>query len=356
MSTVGEDEQKVEENEFLPPSQNNKVNGPECYCGTSMAKTVNIKCTKCLRHWHSECVGLIGVTLYLVNKLENWQCPRCFKFSDNIVDALGDSEVDQSKPEKQQLEEIVRRGIKSMVPEIVSGVVQEIKTTKIDDIVKEAGQSVTKSWSDIAKTDQKKLIKDVVEASSESALQQSMKLIDSNLTERQKRKRNMIVSNIPENSAGGNLKQVVVLALSHELTVTDILFCQRLGKKGAKPRVILVVMRKEDDAVYFTNNGRGRRYYLGDRDYIWVNPDLTRTEREALYKKRVDKKSSRDEAAPPQPTAGEEVRSDDAEEVSTESTIEGVITGQGDGVEASARRGSVGGDSSHDTVANTNLN
>ena len=41
-------------------------------------------------------------------------------------------------------------------------------------------------------------------------------------------------------------------------------------------------MRREDDAVFFTNNGKGRQFTGG----VWVNPDLTRTERDALYEKR----------------------------------------------------------------------
>ena len=177
----------------------------------------------------------------------------------------------------------------------MSGVEERIKEGCFDNAFKDAGRVVSNSWVEIARGDQSKIINDAVQASSEIALQRSINQIDSNLTERKKRSRNVIISNVPENSRGDNLTEVVCAKLNEGLTKEDILSCRRLGKPGEKPRVILCVMRKEDDAVFFTNNGRGRKF-AGD---IWVNPDLTRTEREAMYLKRKEKKDNRRQDAPP---------------------------------------------------------
>ena len=54
-------------------------------------------------------------------------------------------------------------------------------------------------------------------------------------------------------------------------------------------------MRREDDAVFFTNNGKGRKFPGG----VWVNPDLTTSEREALYQKRLMKRTSRRDTEQP---------------------------------------------------------
>ena len=49
---------------------------------------------------------------------------------------------------------------------------------------------------------------------------------------------------------------------------------------------MLAVFKREEDAQYFHNWGRGRD--LGGNK--WVNPDLTRTERDALFKKRDERR------------------------------------------------------------------
>ena len=267
-----------------------------CPCQARMKKTVYIRCCDCDRLWHTECVGLLGATVHLVGKLKNWSCPACFKLSEDMVNVLRESDVNVefSQTQVDHVTDVVRKEIESIIPRLVNGVAEEIKDQKIKEVIDAAGQSVTKSWVEIAKTEQKNLIKQVVVASSETALQESMKAINSDLTERNKRKRNIIVSNIPENSEGHSLKVVICSALYDECAPEDILFCSRLGARGEKPRAVLVIMRREDDAVYFTNNGRGRCYFGQTRsDNVWVNPDLTRNEREAMFQERKERNEKR---------------------------------------------------------------
>ena len=303
-----------------------------CPCKGGMRKTVYVRCGKCTRLWHTSCVGLTGATVHFIKKLENWLCPGCFKLSDDMLSVLmkEDDHVEFAQTQIDEVTSIVRREVESIIPRLVSGVADEIKETKITEAVNAAGQAVTKSWLDISKTEQKHLIKEVVMASSETALQQSMQVISSDLTERQKRKRNLMISNIPENSPGASLKEIVCSVLAGECAMEDILYCRRLGKKGARPRIVLAVMRREDDAVYFHNDGRGRRYYLQDYSVVWVNPDLTRNEREAMYQERLAKRS-RAEAEPTQPR---DTRTDNGVasdgEVSEEATITVIVNGEAD--------------------------
>ena len=75
------------------------------------------------------------------------------------------------------------------------------------------------------------------------------------------------------------------------LEPNDIAHCRRLGKlETGKNRLILVVLKREDWAVDFHNFGRGRKY----DDNVWVNPDLTKTEREAQFLARKKRKEKRD--------------------------------------------------------------
>ena len=294
------------------PSQSQKK--AMCVCKTTTAGSVNVKCKQCKRPWHVECLGLTGLTSYMTGKLEenDWLCPLCFEYPESVKESLNEDELDVPTLQVDKISTAVRKEVEVIIPKVVSAVVDKIKETTVQDIVNEAGQNVTKVWGDMAKSDQKNMIQRVVEASSETALQKSLQTIDSNLTEQRKRVRNIVLSNVPEGSEGDNLKSVVCVAMDNEVCEPDILFARRLGKKGLRPRMIHVVLRKEDDAIFFTNNGRGRRF-----NDVWVNPDLTRAEREALYQKRVERRSK--PSRPEQPSAETD-----------EMTITGTVTGTGE--------------------------
>ena len=45
-------------------------------------------------------------------------------------------------------------------------------------------------------------------------------------------------------------------------------------------------MKQKADAVFLHNNGQGRKITCQDNKISWINPDLTRTEREIRYPKR----------------------------------------------------------------------
>lgn len=145
------------------------------------------------------------------------------------------------------------------------------------------------------------------------------------------------------------------------------MFCSRLGARGDKPRVVLVIMRREDDAVYFTNNGRGRCYFGQNRsDNVWVNPDLTRNEREAMFQQRKERNEKRNRSEPRgrgainQPNGGvvPEVNisvmpdgttsEDTTAAVSEEATITGVVIGEAEApTDAAADQENMNGESNN---------
>ena len=214
----------------------------------------------------------------------------------------------------QGVKEEVKKQIGEFIPEIVEKVVGGVRAALNEpEAFKDASQKITQTWADIAKKEQKSLITDVVEKTSETALKKSISLIDANLTEQRKRTRNCVISGIPENYNRGrdtetSLGEVVLEFLNEEnLELNDLVSCKRLGeKKVGHNRFILVVFKTEQDALYFHNYGRGRNLEEG----VWVNPDLTKTERDALYEKRKQRRERKSGGAEQQNSSDQRRGSD----------------------------------------------
>ena len=315
----------------LPPSQVGDKPTP-CLCGVGPNnKSSMMQCTECKLWWHPACVGLEGLSNYTIKKLSAYKCPRCFTLSPEIIEKLGIEDKSDAEPGsvKAEVQNEVKTLMPTIVKEVVAGVKAALGPSSVQQMVKEANDKISKSWADIAKTEQKKVIADVVEKTSDSAMQKSLSRISADLTEQKTRQRNCIISNVPE-GAGGNdtsLSNVVCDLSDGILEDGDIAYCKRLGeKKTGTNRLILVVLKREDWAAEFHNFGRGRKL----DNNVWVNPDLTRTEREAQFKAREKKREKRERPAvrdgEAEPTAEEEV---------IQPAIENTQTGTG------RRRGSI---------------
>ena len=285
-----------------PILSSQSTNSPQstCPCKT-VIKSPTIKCGECNWVWHVACVGLAGVTVYLVKQIEGWKCPLCFKFSEEISANLQcPEEQDPISPVSADTAKIVKR-----LADLELNIEKKLEDLKVST---ESTHSPLSGWSDLFKKDEpKKLIEKVVEQSSEVALQKSIQLIDANLTEQRKRCRNVIMSGVPE-IPDEDIRRTVLTNLNDECESRDIVDCKRLGKLNKpkkdgpasppKPRPILIIFRNESDALQYHNYGRGRKVFRNRN--IWINPDLTRTEREALYlqreKRKQNKLSSRSES------------------------------------------------------------
>ena len=275
----------TEEEESISSSQQRL-----CPCNEgemTLKKLMN--CTGCNLWWHPECVGLAGLSHYATKTLTNWKCYRCFSVRKEIAEKLGESDTEK---ETDTIKDTVREEMKARMPEVIGEIVSEVKAalgeSSLKQLAKEANDTIIKSWADIAKTEQKRVISDVVEKTSESAMQKSLGRISADLMEQTNRLRNCVLTQVPEGSGGTDvsLAQVVGDLSSNEVSPEDIAHCKRLGvKKTGENRLILVVFKREQMAAEFHNFGRGRK--IGN---TWVNPDLTRTEREAKYQMRVERR------------------------------------------------------------------
>ena len=284
-----------------------------CLCGSGSRPRTIMSCTSCDRKWHSACVGLEGLTQSITNKIVSWKCPLCFRFSQEIRGKIDEGDLEESEVGGSDVgcgvKEEVTKQIGDCIPEIVEKVMGGVRAALSDpEAFKDASQKITQNWADLAKKEQKTMINDVVEKTSETALKKSISLIDANLTEQRKRVRNCVISNIAEDYNRGreteaSLGDVVVEVLNEEnLTLNDLVSCKRLGeRKPNQNRFVLVVFKSEQDAMYFHNYGRGRKLGQG----VWVNPDLTKTERDNLWAKRQERKRRRNRNS-----GGEDERND----------------------------------------------
>ena len=127
-----------------------------------------------------------------------------------------------------------------------------------------------------------------MKATSNKALKESMKSLESNLAEKKRRTRNIVISGVPEQDEEDSKDLVfnMIKPLEEKLVQNDVLIVKRMGQNSTKPRLLHVVLKYEIDATTFHNGGAGRK--IDDR--IWINPDLTRTERDILYQKHVQRR------------------------------------------------------------------
>ena len=244
------------------------------------------------------CVGLDGLTLYIMKKITTYKCPMCFVLSPEIKVNLGID--DQDEGNRETVKATVQREVKAIMPkvveELVAGVKSALGENSVKQMVKDANEKISKSWADIAKTEQNRVINDVVGKTSELALKESLSKISADLSEQKTRQRNAIISNVPEGSGGNDssLADVVCNFEGLDLSQDEIAYCKRLGeKKAGLNRLILIVLKKEDCAVELHNFGRGRNLGNG----LWINPDLTRTEREAKYLEREKRRERKNRSA-----------------------------------------------------------
>ena len=263
---------------LLSDSQASETPSP-CICGYgAMTVKALMQCTNCSRWWHPSCVGLSGLTKTHTKCMKDWKCPLCFAFT-GALSLMIKEEINvfiEEKEESSDLQREVQKGVKAAIPDIINAIKA---TCSVEDV--QSQQQDT--WAQVAA--RKEIIREVVEETSKCALEKGLQLMDANLTEQKKRVRNAVISGVAEDygGSGSTLKGIAVELLANECSPHELVTVKRLGeKKATSRRPILVVFKSEEAAQFYHNYGRGRNA----SDGIWINPDLTRTERNAMFEKR----------------------------------------------------------------------
>jgi hypothetical protein len=283
-------------------SQSN-VSITSCLCGNGpMTVKTLMQCTNCTNWWHPACVGLLGLTKTHTKLIKEWKCPTCFVFREDLALKVREEiNVFTEDHDSSDMQQEVKKGVKAAIPDIITGIKEALM----------GENSQVETFAQITQRNLPKIIKEVVQETSKSALQESMQYIDANLTEQKKRVRNAVISGVNEDYGreGTTLKEVTIELLGSECSSHDIVTVKRLGlKKEESKRPILVVFKSEETAQFFHNYGTGWKVTAS----VWVNPDLTRTERDAQYKKRNARREKFRNRPPVR--SGATIESDNAED------------------------------------------
>ena len=176
-----------------------------------------MSCERCEVWFHVSCVN-INTALYdlLVNQVGGeddgfrWYCPTC---RGKGVDGPADT-----------IKATIQKEIKDTLPTIVKHVLTETK---------ECAEILSKTYSDVVKKQQNKMIDETVKATSNLALKESMKSLESNLAQK-KRTRNVVISGIDEyeQENTSDIAHTLLKPLEHRLQKCDILKSKRIGSKS----------------------------------------------------------------------------------------------------------------------------
>ena len=184
----------------------------------------------------------------------------------------------------------------------------------IKDAVKQALESrkLVSSYAEAVKKAQEGVVekaKSTFDTTLESALvRNQQKIIDSTKAksdaeeyERKHRRRNIVITNIDESASTENQKRISddIEALVNQCNIQrqDIVSCFRAGRPRVSedddssrvPRPIIATLITPELACDMHEYGMGRKV----TDKIWINQDLTRSERVAAYNARNARRSRR---------------------------------------------------------------
>ena len=254
----------------------------KCLCGKRVRSAVWICCCICNQWFHCDCVSLGGLTKESVEGILKWECYQCFRPSFL-------AETDKTLADKQLIRKIVKEEFSAVVREELNVAFKGV-CTKAD--VKTA----MKTYADILKDENKEVIK---ATSGPAAIKEVCKTLNVEQIEREKKKKNVIVSNIsepPTNLNGEERKTHDMRYLCHELDMEkeEIVTCFRTGKiqmesdGSLKPRPVVVVFKKEETATLWHNDKKGTK--TGSH---WINADLCRADREAQFFARDERRKRR---------------------------------------------------------------
>ena len=272
-------------------------------------KCPGIICEFCLLKW---CIACLDMEVEDYNVLLrrsdfHWYCSNCEE------KVLGQLQVSSTLDEQvKTLSSVLQEECEKLMKEVKNSnteqekinnkVVQEIK--EIKDAMKEQTTKTTRSWADLFKTNQnetKKVIEETINEKQttlvKEALDSSRQKMDSDHVERERRKTNVIIKDVPESMAsniGERIKadrQVIIEILN--VTDDEIYKVVRAGppskdNTSRKSRPLIVTMSTPELACSLHDYGRGRKVTnQGTREELWINPDLILADRVANYNARL---------------------------------------------------------------------
>ena len=301
----------------------------KCPCGESQGDYWKITCIECSQMWHTICVGLKGLANFDKGQVEEllteWVCPLCYVLPAKVLQMTGIINVGHKRDVGNEPQNNGGCGTRVIVQEEINKILPAIQKTIKDAIIENADIKEIKSFADIvskrnesnekaAKKRNEERLKEIKKQNTkvEEAIKENrMKLLADNL-EKERRKRNVVITNIPESKEKDTKKKQVeeqenvmaALFLAKNTLIQpqdlDIEYVARAGPnpdsekalnatvKPRGPRIVIVTMATPQLAEQLHNYRSGVALRETETGPIlnWVNADLTQSERKANYDAR----------------------------------------------------------------------
>ena len=310
-------------------------------CGKEVKeKDCGVQCDCCIKWFHIKCEG-VGKELYQILKEGDngvkWYCGNCKSLVDNLMvevrklkeemelgkkemqnklDIMG-AVVERVRKEscvKDDLEEIrkemlelrgdmtskkefieLRKGVEKMKKDVVvKGEMDEVKKEVIglkkDKTGVDLGTEVRKTFVKIMAEEKQKEEDEGKSKAKERDMEMKMKEV----LEREKRRLNVVVMGLPEESEEEDRAKIgtIVNSLIEEVQI-KFLVLGRIGKKGEKPRPLRVKFENLEDKRRVLGRARNLKKTEG-LDKVYVVPDLTKMQQDEDKKLRSEVKRLRE--------------------------------------------------------------
>ena len=299
-------------------------------CGKQVIKEAmgSIKCDTCLEWFHVQCEGLNIKQAGAIRDMKIlYVCQECKKFVPDFRQVVSGGkmhtvgvaniakELEKVGQKIKDMEETIKAGaekskieakttclkVEEVVGKVLEKVEKEMKENKEKlTIVKETlatNEMASKSYADVLK---KTMNEKMDQMAVHSKPPTQAKDMVQECFDHESRKCNVVISNIPEAQGAGIGNQSAadkqaVYELCHMLHLEVVIVkAVRLGAKSrdGRPRLLLVSNPSEEtkwDVVRAAKNLKQIEQYKD----IYVNPDMTRTEREEKAKLRVEARDRR---------------------------------------------------------------
>ena len=252
-----------------------------CPCDSSEGGLL-IECGSCNQWYHVKCVALNGLHKKMVAALSNWECIRCFHPTFYRHDDL-------------KILKAVQIAVKETIEKS-----DLCKKSEVESILKENTTKAVRSYSEVTAASQKKVLDEMsaVQAS-KSVVEEVTRKLDNDKIEREKRRLNVCVMEIPESSKTEarqrNDDDFAFCIEKLGIDKQDIDSCFRAGKKNDDTsfcRPLIIKMADQGAADYWTDDGRGWRtdHKLESGKFAYLNPDLCKADRNANFLAREERR------------------------------------------------------------------
>ena len=291
----------------------------KCICGKWIKDAVWIGCDGCQQWYHVKCVKLSGLTSGMVDKIDEYICPCCFTFPEDVV------AINMAKTQLQQKDQSPEKDtcntIRIMVQQELHKITDMVKTD-IKDAVEKAmkADAVVKTYASVTAESERKILQQVSELKPyqtmmETVMDESIRKLDSDHVQRARRVTNVVVKMVPESTktTPTDRQQDDLNFAVDDLKIpeSDIVATYRGGVqknvgdkdsmgnviKKVRPRPLIIKLKSKDKADYWHEHGRGLKtdaeYFdedKGENCKYYINQDLCLTDRKAFFMARQERK------------------------------------------------------------------